>query len=465
LSGRSGVDLYLKCLQLILRHQIWYLIKDKGLPTELETVVFDLWSLRIAQLGDKIASDSQGFDSQSQSQAFSTLDSDESGTETEKSTARSNRKIRTKLGGLPSLLDCLALCYLGILTLRLPVTPGDIFTWTTDGKLAYQRAIKYLPLTMKDRLPSTYHAALDPDTLLKYSRFYTATTDLQMSFMEQHKIVWPPLNHPLLLFRYLKELGLPVELYDATIRLAGLLGYNFTLHQADNRRFGIRHLPEAQLVGCLVVCVKLFYPFDNKQRHPKLPSEPTAVVLDWGDWARQVKAAKDRQRGETDRFTGEELVSLQDKDIFSMQPGQLDQYLDFYADTFLDNAEIQRTRENDDFRNALYQMFPTEGEQDSSQLPHGLPSEDGLKMVQSVHSNMRAMTTVDDAEAGMDTVRPGQLYPLYKNEQDLPAQARQFYEEVARLAGLSMEMLIMAVFATEGRVEKWRRKQRKEGGD
>jgi RNA polymerase I-specific transcription initiation factor RRN7 len=175
--------------------------------------------------------------------------------------------------------------------------------------------------------------------------------------------------------------------------------------------------------------------------------------------------AKDRQRGETDRFTGEELVSLQDKDIFSMQPGQLDQYLDFYADTFLDNAEIQRTRENDDFRNALYQMFPTEGEQDSSQLPHGLPSEDGLKMVQSVHSNMRAMTTVDDAEAGMDTVRPGQLYPLYKNEQDLPAQARQFYEEVARLAGLSMEMLIMAVFATEGRVEKWRRKQRKEGGD
>jgi hypothetical protein len=57
-SGRQGLDLYLKCLQLILRHQIWFLVHEKGLPSELETVIFDLWALRITQLGDRIANDS-----------------------------------------------------------------------------------------------------------------------------------------------------------------------------------------------------------------------------------------------------------------------------------------------------------------------------------------------------------------------------------------------------------------------
>ena len=397
MSGRSGVDLYLKCLQLILRHQIWYLIKGEGLTAELETVVFDLWSLRVAQLGDRIENDNPGFDSQSQSQTFSTLDSDESGTEAEKSKARSKRRKRIQLDDLPSLLDCLALCYLGILTLRLPVTPGDIHTWVTDGKLAYQRAIKYLPLMMKDRLPSTYHAALDPDAVLQYSRFYTVTTDLQIIFMEQHKIVWPPLNHPLILFRYLKELGLPLELYDATLRLARFLDYDFTPHQSDKKRVGIQHLPEAQLVGCLVVCTKLLYPFDNEQRHPRLPSEPTAVVLDWDDWARQIRAAKDRQRGGTNRFSGEELAHLQEKDILSMQPDQLDQYLDFYANLFLENAEIQRAKDTNDFRNHLYQMFPTEDEQGTGRLSDNSSPEDALKMVQGVHNNFTRVKAVRDA--------------------------------------------------------------------
>jgi RNA polymerase I-specific transcription initiation factor RRN7 len=444
-----------------LRHQLWFLTTDRGLPAELEVIVFDLWTLRVAQLGDKIASDSQDFDSQSQSQTFSTLDSDESGTETEKSTARPTRKRDEKLGALPSLLDCPALCYLGIVTLRLPITPGDIYTWITDGKMVYQRAIRCLPLNMKDRLPSTYHAALDPDTLLKYNRFYEATTGLQMSLAKQHHIVWPRLNHTLLLFRYLKELGLPLELYDATNRLAGLLGYDFSMHQINNRRFSVRCLPEAQLIGCLVVCVKLFYPFDNKKRHPKLPSEPSAVALDWSEWAIQVKAVKDRQRGGRDRLTGEQLANLQEEDILSMHPDQLDQYLDFYDLTFIDDAEIHRTRQNDDFRNAMYYMFPTDGEP-GSDLPESVPSEDELETVQSVHSNMTTRTAVHDAGAGKYILRPGQMYQRYKDEQTMPKEAKLFYEEAAGLAGLSMEMLIMAVSATEGRVEQWRRKQKRE---
>ena len=35
-KGREAFDLYLQCYQLILRHQIWFMVHSKGLPAELE---------------------------------------------------------------------------------------------------------------------------------------------------------------------------------------------------------------------------------------------------------------------------------------------------------------------------------------------------------------------------------------------------------------------------------------------
>ena len=72
--GPQAFGLYLKSLQLILRHQIWFLTRDRGLPAELETIIYNLWALRIAQLEDKIASNQDpSSNSQSQSQVFNTL--------------------------------------------------------------------------------------------------------------------------------------------------------------------------------------------------------------------------------------------------------------------------------------------------------------------------------------------------------------------------------------------------------
>ncbi|KAF2127590.1 hypothetical protein P153DRAFT_343774 [Dothidotthia symphoricarpi CBS 119687] len=458
-SGRQALDLHLKCLQLILRHQIWFLVKEKGLPAELETVIFDLWSLRIAQFGDKIARQDQ--ESESQSQVYNTLETDDSDTDGEKGTLRTPKGRDKKLGSVPNLIDCLALCYLGMITLRLPVTPGDIYVWITDGKMAYRRAIKLLPLAMRDRLPPSYHSVLDPSTLLKHKRLYATITDLQISFEKDYAISWPALNVQLLLFRYLKELALPLELYDATIRLSDLLGYSFVLRQDGNKRLGIRHLPEAQLAGCLVVCVKLLYPLDGEERYPKSSSEPTATVLDWDAWCRQMETVKAKQRGGDTRFTTEEMTKLEEKDVFSMLGDQVDQYLGFYADTFLDDAEIQRTRENDDFRNALYEMFPTDGKSHGSSTTavEEVSIQERLDVVKAVHSSMRSRAAVgDDDDAQEDVLRPGEAYRLYKKEHDLPGQAKIFYEEVARMVGLSMDMLIMAVLFTEARIEQWRRR-------
>ena len=440
---------------------MWYLVKEKGLPEELELITLDLWALRIAQFGDRIASDNRA-DSQSQSQVFSTLETDDSETDDARANSGTPKGRDKKLGSVPNLLDCLALCYLGILTLRLPITPGDIYHWVTEGRLAYRGAIKLLPLPMRDRLPPSYHATLNPNALLKHMRFYAVVTDLQISLTDDCKIMWAPLNYRLLLFRYIKELALPLEVYNLTIRLSKLLGYDCILHQDGKRRLGTRHLPEAQLAGCLVVCVKLLFPFDGEQRYPRSPAEPTAAVIDWKHWHEQLRSAKTKQESEDRRYTVEELTKLEEKDVFDMSPDLLDQYLDFYADAFLDDAEIQRTRDMDDFRNAIYGMFPIEGASKASadRNTDGLLRKDDMTIVRAVHGSMQARSAIADDEAGSGVLRPGQSYWSYKKEKDLPEHAKIFYEEVAKLAGLSMDMLTMAVFYVEARIEKWRRKQR-----
>ena len=461
-SGREAFDLYLKCLQLILRHQIWFLVQEKGLPAELETIVFDLWTLRIAQFGHRIPATNSEADLQSQSQIFSTLESEESDTtDHDRGLLPQTRRRERKLATAPNLKDCLALCYIGLLTLRLPITPGDIYAWAIDGKLAYQKAITYLPLAMRDRLPASYHDVLGPSTLLKYKSLYTTINHLQISFEKDHGILWPGLNAPLLLFRYLKELALPLELYDATLRLGELLGYDFALHHEGYSRLGIRHLPEAQLIGCLTVCVKLFYPFDDEKRSPQTLSEPTATRIDWKIWHKHMDVARSGQRGDEKHFNTEELYMLEEKEVFSMSSNQLDRYLDFYTDTFLDEAEIQRTKDSDEFRHALYEMFPIDGkdQQPRCQLSETLPHQERLEVVKVVHSSMEPVAAVPEEEAGSSVLRPGERYQSWKREQDVPGQAKKFFEEEAKLAGFSMDMFVMAVFFTETRIARWRKEQ------
>jgi RNA polymerase I-specific transcription initiation factor RRN7 len=144
-----------------------------------------------------------------------------------------------------------------------------------------------------------------------------------------------------------------------------------------------------------------------------------------------------------------------------MGPDDMDQYLDFYADTFLDETEIQRTRDTDDFRSALYDMFPIDSETQHppTQTSEGLSEQQKLDVVSAVHKGMEAVKAVAEEEAENRTLRAGQAYALWQREQDLPVAAKMLYEKAARLAGLSMNMLMLAVGFTETRVERWKKAQ------
>ncbi|KAF2198113.1 hypothetical protein GQ43DRAFT_465882 [Delitschia confertaspora ATCC 74209] len=455
-KGAQAFDLYLKSIQLVLRHQLWFLVKSKGLPQELENIVCELWALRILQLESRTADISDDI----QSQGFTTSES-ENETENE---GRRKASPGRRLSATPTLLDNLALCYLGMHTLRLPVTPGDIHAWITNGDMPYFRAIKLVPPAMRDRLPANYHASLDPNGVVKLERFHYTIGELVIAYSKEYGSIFPPLNHPLLLFRYLKGLALPLEVYGATIKLAEYLECDFSMSTERKGRMSIRDIPEARLISLLVVCVKLFYPFDDRRRYPKTLSEPAATVLNWSEWSKHIDASKD-SAGSLYKVAAEDLMKVKEKDVFTMNENILDQYLDWYQRTWIDERAGGQSKDSD-FQIALQDMFPIDTAANTQQSSSYTDiNKDGgvaeLETLKAVHTSLKPRTARTRCEDEEPPLRPGNNYKHYRKPEDLPNMARRFYEEAARISGLSLSMLTMAVFFMERRVQKWSVEQRK----
>ena len=421
-----------------MRHQLNFLIQKKGLPVELEAVTQDLWKLRILQLGRKIKNDSQD---PGMPQTFSTHGSE---TETEEDPfAISSRKY--KIHECRRHIDCLSLCYLGAVTLRLPVTPGNIYTWVTEEGMPYLTAIRLLPPPMRSRLPSTYHSALSPYSLLDLRRFYTSVTNIQIGLEQEFLIVWPPLNVPLLLFQYLKALALPLELYDATMRLGEKLGYDFTLYATRRQKLSITDLPEARLMSCLVICVKLMFPFDDDEQDPGATIVPAATAIHWPTWCRVMQGGR---RGEASiyKYTNEQLMEVKEDHVFSMTRDEVDDYLDFYLTNFQDERHIEEKTLDSDFQRALHSMFPTilDAHVRSQASLKDEQHHAKLHPVRAVHSAMtEPRSTVSLEEQG--SLKQEIHYVDYSSGSDLPEHARHFLERAAMIAGLTVDMLFRCV--------------------
>lgn len=142
LSGREAQELFVHCYQLILWKQCYWLVKAKGFPLELETVIRDLWMLRLRVF--EAESKRDGYDSGFSSSAFSGSDSESASDATAGRSLRSgtsSRSLAEKKRELPKLVDTLALCYLGTLLMRLPTSLGDIFRWASKGEMVFTTAV------------------------------------------------------------------------------------------------------------------------------------------------------------------------------------------------------------------------------------------------------------------------------------------------------------------------------------
>lgn len=169
LSGNAARELYLECLQLMLRKQITWLIREWNLPMELEIVARDFWDLRVRGFGglrlarekskqrkarsesgksDGGVTSSDGetmmlFSSQGESEA----ESDATTATTATGRSRGSSRIKSwavsegQKWAMPNLMDTLALGYVACLVMRRPVRIGELVRAARSGKLAFVGAV------------------------------------------------------------------------------------------------------------------------------------------------------------------------------------------------------------------------------------------------------------------------------------------------------------------------------------
>lgn len=142
LTGRQAQELFLECYQLILWKQCSWLVSVKGFPKELETVVRDLWGLRLKLFHPENEKD--GYDSGNSVMGFSSSEDDTASDATSGRSlwsGTSGTSVIQKKRSMPKLVETLAFCYLGTLLLRLPTSLGDIFRWASMGEIVFTRAV------------------------------------------------------------------------------------------------------------------------------------------------------------------------------------------------------------------------------------------------------------------------------------------------------------------------------------
>ena len=202
LSGRKASTLYLKCLQLILQKQLYILVQKKGFREELEVsdavtswdiakrlghwqqvVVRDLWALRLQKVLERYKTAAQtDHDHESTTNQVDgdgtaeTNDDDGYSSEYLSSDAEVDHAVagetdfrRRKLllrqkrqFKLPSLTTTVALCYLGAILLRVPLTLGDLLKGVDTHEIVYTDALREVPTEITNLLPGNFIMALKP---------------------------------------------------------------------------------------------------------------------------------------------------------------------------------------------------------------------------------------------------------------------------------------------------------------
>ncbi|KAF1992366.1 hypothetical protein K402DRAFT_321291 [Aulographum hederae CBS 113979] len=461
-TGGKKIELYLQCYQFVLRQQCWALIHEKGLPAELETVVHDLWVLRLQNFSGLLQR--SDLEDSVKAQEFSTQ-SDAEDEEKNKYGLR-RQTAWTHPESLPNLIQTLALCYLSSVILRFPLLIGDLVRWANAGEIVYMTASKSLQESMKQRLHGFLLLKLEASSILAPDQLQTVVTDVAANYNSLFGVEVPALSYPPLLYRIMRELCLPLDVYPAAVALKELLQYQFSFPSAkekEPKKYSGADQAQVQLVCCIVIAVKLLYPFDQAKRYPHTSAEPASTVLDWDVWASKMKDPEPMNRDGP--LTNQEAWKITEGDIMAMDKDRLDDYLDWYEKTIMDE-EVLSKAPGYKGREVWFDTFPVSSTRTREPPPspalsdHVSDTTQRLRDIQSSLKMRRAVTDKEAEKSKKEVQRPGSGYRFYLEPIHLEGHARLFYEKTADFVGMSVVTLLRTVGETEKRVKRrWRAKK------
>lgn len=221
-------------------------------------------------------------------------------------------------------------------------------------------------------------------------------------------------------------------------------------------------------MALLVIVVKLHHPFDNVVRYATSLTEPGVMTIDWDAWCEHQKEFDDRITSGGEIGRGNEMKVVE-RDVLSMTGDQMDEYLDWFERTWV--KEENQEPKKGGLPTQLLDMFPT-GRLDGSSAPvidlQGLANTDQeflnskLKAVQDSLKLRGIVSKEKEGKSKVPVERIGSFYKRYRKEEDLPPQAKTFYEAAANLIGISFSTLSIAVLQCEQKILRYRRKRLEE---
>ena len=405
----------------------------------------------------------------SQPQFFSTAAESE-----DKESGRSLKRLT--LSQHPTLLETLALCYLGILLLRLPISPADIQSWAASGSLLYNHAIADIPEAMRLPLEATYLQSLETQVVLRPGDVQSAIRSLSGAYQREYQMQLPSVNMSILLYRYVKELALPLEIYPCVRSLASIFEYPFTYSVKEFHIY--QSIPDLQILSLIIIATKLLYPISKSRLYPTTSTEPASLSMNWQTWL-SAKRAHDVKFRHPERLSYANAYAASEADVFTWNDSQMDDYLAWYEGTWAKTEPAA----DDDFREALFDMFPIGTDAPLTPVPESLdanltPNKDALEAsqrerVRAVQAGLRPRKVVSEEDAARRaenhklTPRPGSIYRQYKSIGDLEGPnsgdgaMKALYEQGSEMVAMPLETMIGAVYMMEGAFIDWTMRERK----
>ncbi|KAK6438231.1 hypothetical protein LTR95_005575 [Oleoguttula sp. CCFEE 5521] len=465
-EGSKAVEYYLIALQVVLRKQVKWLVDEGKVSREIEGIVRELWALRLRKVQFRDGYES-GTDTEGQSQMFSSQSEGESGTETNASQS-SRRKASTS--GIAILVDTLALCFIATLLLRIPITIADFISLAEKGTLPYYQAIRLVQKSLTEKLPGQYQSLLEPQTILKAEDLQRRVFDTAKQFHEDFGMGMPAVNHPLLLYRWMRVLALPIEIFAATTRLARLIGLDFgyLFEGAKRSDFPLRY-PEVRLMALLLVATKLLFPCDEHKRLPTTAQDLAALRMDWDAWQKaQLRTVEESTQSESKPMSHSEAFAVTDTDCLNMGDEELDRYLDWYQNSLASETvrDQGRAGKEADFRRTMMGLFPTSlsANQRTPVLTDKQPERDDgtTQRLRETQAKLSTLSVVSENRIEDEVKRAGAFYKRHREVSELFGPIRVLYEKASELGGISLSGMVKATFAVELRLEKLENRMRKE---
>jgi RNA polymerase I-specific transcription initiation factor RRN7 len=123
-----------------------------------------------------------------------------------------------------------------------------------------------------------------------------------------------------------------VDIYVAARKLGRILELDYSFPNTLGRHM-VTANPETQIISLIIIATKLCQPFDDIARVPESVTDPSGLKLDWETWSDIMteKLPEGLKRGQE--------ISVTDGDVFKMKGKELDDYLDWYQRTWVDDSD------------------------------------------------------------------------------------------------------------------------------